>query len=78
MSRREKKIRCPFFRREDRQRHKIVCEGVGDASSICWNFRNEDERQRIRQMEVFCQNCYWNCEVYRMIRESNYDTETGG
>lgn len=70
---REKNIRCPFFRREDRQQHKIVCEGLGDAVSISWNFRNEDERQRIRQMEVFCQDCYTRCEMYRMIRESKYE-----
>lgn len=78
MSLREKKIRCPFFRKEDRQRHKIVCEGLGDAASISWNFDSRDERQRIRQMEIFCQDRYPNCEVYRMIRESKYDDERGG
>lgn len=71
-SRRAKHIRCPFFRDEDEIRHQIRCEGLGDAVSMCWNFRNEDERQRIRQMEVFCQDCYERCEMYRMIRESKY------
>ena len=70
---RDAKILCPFFRREDRQRHKIICEGLGDAKSISWNFAVEDERQRIRQMEIFCQDCYQNCELYRVIRESKYD-----
>lgn len=73
MSRREKKILCPFFRSEDARKHKIVCEGLGDAHSISWNYQNGDERQRIRQLEVFCQDCYTNCELYRMIRESKYD-----
>ena len=70
MGRREKEILCPFFREEDARKHKIICEGLGDARSMAWNFRNEDERQRIRQMEVFCQDCFAKCEVYRMIIES--------
>jgi len=70
---REKKVRCPFFRGENRQWNKIVCEGLGDAKSISWEFDRQDERQRIRQMEVFCQDHYENCEVYRMILESKYE-----
>lgn len=73
MGRREKEILCPFFREEDARKHKIICEGLGDARSMAWNFRNEDERQRIRQLEIFCQDRYKNCELYRMILESKYD-----
>ena len=68
---REKHILCPYFRREDGQRHKIICEGLGDARSMSWNF--EDERQRIRQMEIFCQDHYNCCELYRMIQDK-YET----
>ncbi|MBR3585064.1 MAG: hypothetical protein IKO00_03475 [Oscillospiraceae bacterium] len=75
---RDGKILCPFFRGEDRQRHKIICEGPGDARSISWNFANEDERQRIRQLEVFCQDRYACCEIYRMLQESKYGDQTGG
>ncbi len=67
-----KKIRCPFFREESSRDHKIKCEGLGDAKSISWNFSNEDERQRIRQLEIFCQDHYDKCELYRMIVESKY------
>ena len=70
---REGKIRCPFFRGESSESHQIFCEGLGDSYSVSWNFRKRRERQRIRQMEVFCQDCYTNCEMYRMIRESKYD-----
>ena len=70
---RDGKIRCPFFRKEDGRRHKIICEGPGDAVSLSWNFATKDERQRIRQMEVFCQDCYRNCEVYQMLNESKYE-----
>ena len=66
---RERKILCPYFRSEDGRRHKITCEGLGDATSMSWNFRNEDEGQRIRQIEIFCQQHYASCEVYRMLEE---------
>ncbi len=69
---REEKIRCPFFRGEDAKRHKIICEGLGDAKSMSWTFGNE--RQRILQMEVFCQNHYRFCELCRMIQQSKYDS----
>lgn len=71
------KIRCPYFRHEDKNRHVIKCEGLGDAVSMSWNFTGEDERQRIRQMEVFCQGCFEKCEMYRMIEQSKYDTAGG-
>ena len=72
---RASKILCPYFRSEDRQKHKIICEGLGDARSMSWNFDNRDERQRIRQMEIFCQNHYERCEVYRMIHSSKYEED---
>ena len=70
---REKVALCPFFLREDSRTHKIICEGLGDAECMAWYFRKKDERQRIRQLEIFCQDRYQNCELYRMIRESKYD-----
>ncbi len=72
-SRRSPLIRCPYFKYEDGRRHKIKCEGLGDARSMSWNYANEDEGQRIRQLEIFCQNDYQKCELYRMIQESKYD-----
>ena len=46
----------------------IRCEGIGEAASTLLTYRNE--RQRTRQLAVFCQDCYARCEVYRMIVES--------
>ena len=70
---REKIVRCPFYLRDDSKTHKIICEGLGDAQCMAWYFSSRDERQRIRQMEIFCQGRYENCELYRVIRESKYD-----
>ena len=70
---REQKILCPFFRKEDARKHIITCEGLGDALSISWNFNPENERQRIERMEIFCQDRYASCELYRWIWESKYD-----
>lgn len=63
------KIRCPFYRGGSGKRRSIRCEGIGDAQTITQTYGNE--RQRARQLTVFCQDCYANCEVYRMIVESH-------
>ena len=62
------RVRCPFYRRSGRKGCFIRCEGIGMARSTTLTYRGE--RQRTRQLEVFCQDCFAKCEVYRMIIES--------
>ena len=52
-------ILCPFYRDSGRKGKIIRCEGVGNARTTTLTYRSE--RQRIRQMEIFCQKCYTNC-----------------
>lgn len=65
----QSKVRCPFYRGGSGKHRSIRCEGIGDAQSITQTYRNE--RQRTRQLTVFCQDCYANCEIYRAIVESH-------
>jgi hypothetical protein len=60
---------CPFYKASGRKGHFIRCEGIGQASSTTMTYRGE--RQRTRQLTVFCQDCYTRCEIYRMIVESH-------
>ena len=64
--------RCPYYRGESAKRHKIFCEGLGDAEEMVWKYREADEGQRIRQLEIFCWGCYTKCEVHRMIEQEKY------
>lgn len=62
------KARCPFYRKSGKEGRFIRCEGIACARSVTLSYKSE--RQRIRQMEIFCRNCYANCEIYRAIVES--------
>lgn len=61
--------RCPYFREEDARRHSITCAGVGEAYSTILSYGNR-ERERQRQITLFCEGCFEKCEVYRMLAEA--------
>ncbi len=61
-------IKCPFYKASGKKGRFIRCEGIGQARSTTLTYRGE--RQRTRQLAVFCQDCYAHCEIYRMIVES--------
>ena len=63
------KKRCPYYKHESAQSHRIVCAGVGDAYSTELMFGNR-EKERQLQLRVFCEGCYDKCEVYRMLAEA--------
>jgi hypothetical protein len=63
-----KNVQCPFYRASERKGGYIRCEGIAGARNVLLIYRSE--RQRIKQMEIFCQNCYDRCEIYRAIVES--------
>lgn len=62
-------VKCPFYKRDDCAR-RLTCEGIVDHSNLCWEFRNKKDLQQ--QMEIFCNEYYKNCEVYRMLMENKY------
>ena len=61
--------RCPYFKSESAQQHRIVCGGVGDAVSTALIFGNREKARQL-QLRVFCEGCFEKCEVYRMLAEA--------
>ena len=59
-------VRCPFYQSDD-GRSRIICEGIGDSSSVSLHFRKKCECET--QLRVFCCEHYKKCEVYRMLME---------
>lgn len=62
-------IKCPFFQNITKQ--KITCEGPCDdcvATALVY----KTNEQRNKQIKIFCQGKYQNCEVYRMINAAKY------
>lgn len=66
-------VLCPFYRTDDSKRHRIVCEGIVDKSTLAITFCSK--RDYADQLDIFCCEYYRNCEIYRMIMASKYEED---
>lgn len=57
---------CPFYQYDD-GKHKIVCEGIVEGSTVALRFRKGSDYNT--HMTVFCCDHYQNCEIYRMLMQ---------
>lgn len=64
---------CPFYRSDDRERKKIICEGIVDKSWLGLYFDRKKTYET--QLNVFCCEHYKKCEIYRMLMKAKYDDE---
>lgn len=63
----DKYVVCPYYKRIDREKNQIVCEGVDGASSTRLGFENKQERETY--MRARCTSDYCLCSVCRGIHE---------
>jgi hypothetical protein len=64
---------CPFYKSDDEQKKRIICEGIVDKSTLALTFRRRNDYDT--QLGVFCCEHYKKCEIYRMLMENKYDEE---
>ena len=64
---------CPFYRSDDGQKRRIICEGIVDRSTLALTYRRRADYET--QLGVFCCEHYKKCEVYTMIMAAKYDEE---
>ena len=67
---RQVEVLCPFYKQDD-GKTCISCEGFGDSPRLTQRYRYK--AHYLKQMEVFCQQSYKNCEVFRVLMETKYD-----
>lgn len=67
ISRTEGNVQCPFYRYDEADRHRIVCEGIVDRSTLMLNYTYKKDYRL--QLETFCCEHFRKCEVYRMLME---------
>lgn len=60
-------VLCPFYRFDDTRKHRIVCEGLVDRSTIALTY--ELKAGYNTQIKVFCCEHYKKCEIYRVLME---------
>lgn len=64
-------VKCYYFRKTDGKLH-IKCQGVTDASCLCWEFDRKEDF--LIQLDTFCCDKYEFCEVYQMLKKI-YESE---
>ena len=62
------RILCPFYRTQDGL--SIGCEGPFEGSMISLRFMNVPNK--VQQKEIFCEDAYKRCEIYRCIMMNRY------
>ena len=61
-------ILCPYFHKESKQHHSIVCEGPQDGTTMHLHFAREAER--LRWLQRHCASwCYKSCPICKMAAE---------
>ena len=64
---------CPFYKFDDGQTRRIICEGIVDRSTLALRFSRKKDYDT--QLGVFCCEHYKKCEIYTMIMTAKYDEE---
>lgn len=62
-------VKCPFFLSSGKR--KVSCEGITDDCTISLNFITRDKKRL--HCEIFCNEHFKNCEIYRMLEEKYED-----
>jgi hypothetical protein len=62
-------VKCPFFLSSGKR--KVSCEGMTDDCTISLNFVTREKK--CLHCEIFCNEHYKNCEIYRMLEEKYED-----
>lgn len=66
-------VECPFYKADDGNQKRILCEGIIDGSTLALTYRLRADYDT--QLGVFCCEHYKKCEVYRMLMEAKYNEE---
>jgi len=62
------RILCPFYRTQDGL--SIGCEGPFEGAMLSLRFTNVPDK--LQQKEIFCENNFKRCEIYRCIMMNRY------
>jgi hypothetical protein len=62
-------VKCPFFLSSGKR--KVSCEGITDDCTISLNFITRSKK--LLHCEIFCNEHFKNCEIYRMLEEKYED-----
>lgn len=61
--------KCPFF--ESSGKKNVCCEGITNVCTINIRFVSEEERNKHRN--IFCDDKYQNCEIFKTLEKKYED-----
>lgn len=64
---------CPFYCRTEKQKHRILCEGITTDSRLSLVFTGSDEA-RVNHLKRYCCAEYEKCALYHAIYRQ-YESE---
>ena len=59
----EMTAKCPFYRRTEKNKHRIICDGISDDSRLTLVFLGKDGA-RVRHLKEYCCEAYEKCPLY--------------
>lgn len=62
---------CPFFLFAGRK--SVGCEGITEDCFVRLVFKSEEKTKEHK--EIFCEERYKNCEIYRMLMREKYEED---
>ena len=63
-------VKCPFYKSDREKNRSISCEGVFEGSISEHRFRRQRDREK--QLRLYCAADYSKCEIYQAIMEAKY------
>ena len=66
-------VKCPFYKHDNGQKHKITCEWLADDSCITLTFQKRLDYKI--QITTFCCKHYKKCELYNILTKVKYEEE---
>lgn len=62
-------VKCPFFRRTEKQKQRIICDGISENTRLTLVFFRTDDKARVKHLKEFCCENYEKCPLYHAAGE---------
>ena len=68
-------VKCPFYRRSDKKKHRIICEGIGESTRLNLVFLGK-EAERVAHLDHFCSEDFERCPLYHCANSKYEEAPT--
>ena len=62
-------IKCPFYKRTEKKKQRIICEGISRNTRLTLVFFQCGDEERVRHLKTYCCGEYEKCPLFRAASE---------